>query len=77
MTQPGKFESSAQLEWGTEWKYLAPSPLELFGGTLEGWEKEGMEMIKRASDVLGNPTVCSVLLLLNRVLKYFDSLHTG
>ncbi len=46
IAQPDKSEHSSKLQWGTEVNHLPPHPVQLFGGTLDGWETDGIELLK-------------------------------
>jgi hypothetical protein len=48
---PERSTSSPQLEWGKEYNNLVPNPLVLFGGVKEGWEEEGLEVMKELNEL--------------------------
>jgi hypothetical protein len=46
-----------QLAWGEEYKNLIPNPLVLFGGTKEGWEEEGLEIMNELNNMFTDDKV--------------------
>lgn len=54
---PEQLTSSEELAWGTEVQNLPPHPVEMFGGTLAGWEVEGMQMLEEFDRILGEGKV--------------------
>lgn len=51
---PERSEHSNKLQWGTEAKNLSPHPVEVFGGTAEGWDTDGIELLERIGRILGD-----------------------